>query len=106
MERFEELPVIDDPMLIIVVGILGLVVNVIGLVLFSSHASLQGMVFLLADKKFNVFDLSLAAHGHSHSHESQGHSHGHGDDKDLIESGNTEGLSVAFLLAAFSDPNE
>jgi len=50
IERFIEPPVIKEPVTLVIVGCLGLVVNLVGLALFASHATLQG------------------AHGHSHSH--------------------------------------
>lgn len=54
IERFVEPPVLKDPLLIIGVGCGGLVVNLVGLALFSSNATLR------------------KAGGHSHSH---GHAH-------------------------------
>jgi len=58
IQRFIEPPEIGEPMLIIIVGSGGLLVNVIGLFMFASHSSLT--------------------HGHSHGH---GHGHAHGDKK-------------------------
>eukprot|EP00026_Physarum_polycephalum_P006525 Phypoly_transcript_06572.p1 GENE.Phypoly_transcript_06572~~Phypoly_transcript_06572.p1 ORF type:complete len:453 (+),score=39.65 Phypoly_transcript_06572:94-1452(+) len=56
IQRFIDKPEITEPMLIIIVGGGGLVVNIIGLIMFASHRSMS--------------------HGHSHSH-GHGHSHGH-----------------------------
>ncbi|XP_037076716.1 zinc transporter 1-like [Pollicipes pollicipes] len=53
LKRFYEVEKIHSPQMILVVGVLGLVVNVIGLALFANHS-----------------------HGHSHGGLSHGHSHG------------------------------
>lgn len=53
LKRFYEVEEITQPQMILVVGVLGLVVNVIGLGLFANHS-----------------------HGHSHGGMSHGHSHG------------------------------
>jgi len=58
IQRFISIPVIEDPLIIIIIGSAGLVMNIVGLVLFSAHRGMGG-------------------HGHSHGH-SHGHGHGHG----------------------------
>lgn len=64
IQRFIEKPEITEPMLIITVGAGGLVVNIIGLIMFASHRS-----------------LSHGGHGHSHGHADGGkeHAHAHGE---------------------------
>ncbi|XP_065159874.1 proton-coupled zinc antiporter SLC30A1 isoform X2 [Atheta coriaria] len=53
IKRFIEIEPIHDPQLLVIVGVIGLVINLIGLALFHEHGS---------------------AHGHSHG----GHGHSHG----------------------------
>lgn len=88
IERFIEPPVISDPLLVIIIGVVGLVVNLIGLVLFSSNATLKG------------------THSHSHSH-SDGSSHTTSHDKpdsgDAIENGESCAEAKA---AAPAEPTE
>ena len=55
LKRFYEPEAIHDPKLILVVGALGLVVNLLGLCLFAEHGS----------------------HGHSHGGGGHGHRYGH-----------------------------
>jgi len=66
--RFISPPIIDKPIYIIVVGACGLVVNVIGMIMFSSNATLRG------------------SHSHSHGH---GHGAEPGDNTD-VEVGDLE----------------
>jgi zinc transporter 1 len=58
IERFIDPPEVQNPLLVIIVGVVGLAVNLVGLVLFSSNATLA----------------SAGGHSHSHSH-SGGASH-------------------------------
>jgi cation diffusion facilitator family transporter len=59
LERFIETPNIKEPKLILIVGTIGLVVNIIGLALFHDHGHSHG-----------------GSHGHSHGGGGHGHSHG------------------------------
>jgi len=71
LKRIAETEVINNPILVLIVGVVGLLVNVIGLVLFHRH-------------------------GHGHSHGGSGHGHSHGssngaDLKELLQAQNGEG---------------
>jgi zinc transporter 1 len=55
-------PAIKDPLLVVIIGVAGLVVNLIGLALFSSNATLKN------------------THSHSHSHSHSGGAHHSGAD--------------------------
>lgn len=61
IERFIDPPEVKDPLVVIIVGVVGLAVNLVGLVLFSSNATLA----------------SASGHSHSHSH-GGGAAHSHG----------------------------
>lgn len=70
LKRLVEPEVIHNPILVLIVGVAGLLVNVIGLILFHRH-------------------------GHGHSHGGGGHGHSHGtangtDFKDLLQVQNGE----------------
>lgn len=70
LKRLVEPEVIHNPILVLIVGVAGLLVNVIGLILFHRH-------------------------GHGHSHGGGGHGHSHGtangtDYKDLLQVQNGE----------------
>ena len=60
LKRIVETEDINNPILVLIVGVVGLLVNVIGLVLFHRHG-----------------------HGHSHGGSGHGHSHGSSNDADL-----------------------
>lgn len=71
VQRFIEIEEITDPDLVLIIGGLGLVVNVIGLFLFSSHGMSHGHSHG-----------GGGGHGHSHGGGGHGHSHnGHGKKK-------------------------
>ena len=61
IERFYSVEPIHKPDLLLVVGGIGLGINIIGLMLFSGHGHSHG----------------VGGHGHSHEGGSHGHSHGH-----------------------------
>lgn len=60
LKRIVETEAINDPVLVLIVGVAGLLVNVIGLVLFHRHG-----------------------HGHSHGGSGHGHSHASSNEADL-----------------------
>lgn len=68
---------VANPQLVLIVGVIGLVVNVIGLFLFHQHG-----------------------HGHSHGGGGHGHSHGgHGAEEDVLEIQTTNGSTETPLLS-------
>ena len=74
LKRIVETEVINNPVLVLIVGVAGLLVNVLGLVLFHRH-------------------------GHGHSHGVSGHGHSHGsangaDLKELLQAQNGEASGV------------
>lgn len=70
LKRFFDPESLHKPLLVLYVGIIGLIVNVIGLFLF------HGKFFLCKPLFGCSFVVSL---GHGHSHGGHGHSHGSGD---------------------------
>lgn len=62
IQRFHENEGISDPKLVLIVGCIGLAVNLVGLLLFHQHTG------------------GGDGHGHGHGHSHGGHSHGHSHD--------------------------
>lgn len=75
LKRFIEIEDIHDPQLILVVGCIGLFVNLIGLLLFHEHGHSHG-----GKSHGHSHGGGGNSHGHSHGGGSHGHSHsgGHG----------------------------
>ncbi|XP_046646955.1 zinc/cadmium resistance protein-like isoform X4 [Daphnia pulicaria] len=69
LKRFIEIEEIHDPQLILVVGCIGLFVNLIGLLLFHEHGHSHG-----GKSHGHSHGGGGSSHGHSHS---DGHGHGH-----------------------------
>jgi len=69
--RFIEPTIIDQPLMVLIVGIIGLLVNLIGLIMFRGHAHSHGG----------------GGHDHSHGGDDHGHSHKEGEHAHDIEEG-------------------
>jgi len=71
LKRFYEVEPIENPKLLLVVGSVGLLINIIGLFLFHDHGHSHGG----GSGKSHGHSHGGSKHDHSHSHLQHGHSH-------------------------------
>jgi len=99
IKRFLEPEEIKDPKLILIVGGVGLGINLVGMLLFGDvgHGHSHGG----SDSPKKKSDEQVNGHGHSHEKENgHGHSHGghgHGHSSDAASSGHSMNITGVFL---------